>query len=446
MTDPKRGRLLEAIIDESTSPTREKPSTDRSPQADLSWSDIICTPRLHTTPMNIELPLSAISHTGVNSIGDDLPGNDSFIQLSPKLATHSQSAEHLKQQKHVISPHGFPPRTPESRRTPVVTGSSPQLDSWLLPQNGNSSTSRDKALPLSVGLPSSEGTPSNDKSPFRGLGFLSGTRKPFTSQTEKHFLEGRAADANGLQFERSSQQSPRVVPLSSPLIEHTTPERRDFNFDHVLDTKELSERLSTIKETSAQRDSRALGDNNSSAKPTPNMDTLNYADTSVARGAPLWHIPNTTDVNSSGKNPLASSTKGPHFEGLNVQTRIMSGLPETFLTPTKHHTSDRSSFLKQGTLENVSSTSFDIDTSTLIQRLNTIKLRQQSFSTPLTEPTRTFESSEPAPVSRTSLLVNRLDQIKQAQNSQQVSKLRFFPFQEYFRPTRGKPLPTQLNY
>ena len=425
MTDPKRGRLLEAIIDESTSPTQEKPSTDRSPQADLSWSDIICSPRLHTTPMNMELPLGAISHPGVNSIGDDLPGNDSFIQLSPQLATHSQSAEHLKQQKHVISPHGFPPGTPESVRTPVVTGSSPQLDFWLLPQNGNLRISRDKALPLSVGLPSSEGTSSNDKSPFRGLSVA--------------FLEERAADAKGLQYERSSQQSPRVVPLSSPLIEHTTPGRRDFNFDHVLDTRELSERLSKIKETSTQRDSRALGDN-SSAKPTPNMDTLNHADTSVARGTPLWHIPNTTDVNSSGKNPLASSTKGSHFESLNVQNSTMSGLPETFLTPTKHHTSNCSSFPKQGSLENISSTSFDIDTSTLIQRLNTIKLRQQSFSTPPTEPTRTFESSEPAPVSRTSLLVNRLDQIKQAQNSQQVCKLKFFSFSGIFSPNAYKAL------
>lgn len=428
MTDPKRGRLLEAIIDESTSPTQEKPSTDRSPQADLSWSDIICSPRLHTTPQNIELPLGAISHTDVNSIGDDLPRNDSFIQLSPKIFMHSLSAELLKQQKHVISPHGFPSGTPEPVRAPMATGSSPQLDSWLLPQNGNSSTSRDKALPLSgdkalplsVGLPPSEGTSSNDKLPFRGLGFLSGTRKPFTSQSEKHFLEERAADTKGVQFERSSQQSPRVVPLSSPLIEHTTPDRRDFSFDHVLDTRELSERLSAISETSALRDSRALGDD-SSAKPTPSEETLKHADTSVARGTPSLHVTNTTDVNSSGKNPLASSTKGSHIEGLNVQTSTLSGLPETFLTPTKRPTSNRSSFPKQSSLENVSSTAFDIDTSTLIQRLNTIKLRQQSFSTPLTETSRSFESSEPAPVSRTSLLVNRLDQIKQAQNSQQVS-------------------------
>ena len=418
-TEQKPGRLLETILDESTvtttpSSVQEKPPTERSPQANLSWSDIICRPRLPSTSQNMELlsaqdppsvPVDAVgSHFDIHNIPDGQYRNSvSFHHLSngttPGTVKKSlfegsfEQGENLLQQPQTISTRMFPPRTPKAASVPLVTGSSPQLDFWLLPQSSNLSGHKD--TPTSVGL--------------SGLRFHGGISAQFTGQVEKPTPEGRAGDVEPIHLESGSTLYPTGIPCASP-----------------PNTRESAE--NAIKQPWIQRDRWGLHQN-SSANRSATKNTLNPVDPALTGGSPLLHLHMTdaTDVTASGKNPFASSTEASYGEGLHVLDGTSSGLPETFLTRATHPTPNHSLVSKQSAFENASSSSYDVDTFALIERLNKIKLRQQSFSSPHDKLSRSFEASEAATASDTSLLASRLDQIKQARNSQQVTKCAFLP-------------------
>ncbi|XP_068694328.1 uncharacterized protein [Montipora foliosa] len=429
-TEQKPGRLLETILDESTvtttpSSVQEKPPTERSPQANLSWSDIICRPRLPSTSQNKELlsaqdppsvPVDAVgSHFDIHNIPDGQYRNSvSFHHLSNGTTPGTvkkylfegsfEQGDSLRQQPQTISSHMFPPRTPKAASVPLVTGSSPQLDFWLLPQSSNLNLSGHKDTPTSVGIERHDATSLNGNSPFSGLRFHGGISAQFTGQGEKPTPEGRAGDVEPVHLESGSTLYPTGIPCANP------------------NTRESAERLNAIQQPWIQRDRWGLHQN-SSANRSATKNSLNPVDPALTGGSPLLHlhVTDATDVTASGKNPFASSTEASYGEGLHVLDGTSSGLPETFLTPATHPTPSHSLVSKQSAFENASSSSYDVDTSALIERLNKIKLRQQSISSPHDKLSRSFEASEAATASDTSLLASRLDQIKQARNSQQVT-------------------------
>lgn len=152
----------------------------------------------------------------------------------------------------------------------------------------------------------------------------------------------------------------------------------------------------------------------------------------------------TTDL-SLDETPLESGNSS--FNGIEFFSRFTEKIP---LNTDKAKTSVRTSqpdntssahasfksgaFVAQTALQNVPSSISEVDTSALIQRLNKIKLTQLSFSSPHAAPSGPSESHaadnstnkqderEGQTPSDSSLLASRLDQIKQAQKSQQVTR------------------------
>ena len=440
--DAKPGRLLETILDESTVTTppssdQGKHSKEPSPHADLSWSDIKYTPMSLKTSLFQEspperAPLSerldtVLSYTDVKhtpgvvtneAFGELVSLNHSFMEPTPKSVKKSLFEDSVKpgnnlQNHHQVTPSHQVQERPESAEDPQSTGLSPQLDFWLLPQNGNLNYSGVKATPNSVRTELFEGTPlENGNSPFSGLGFLSKNGEQFTTPAEK------TSQADPLHFDLLDTFSPSAIqatPLRSPLARHTTPEIRAVNSDHELDTRELAERLNRIKQPSLQPKTWGL---------QPNLSSNHSATKQTLIGeTPSRHINGTreTDYDSYPTQSSPSFSQQSRVRGLTPQDGIPFEQTEIAVTPSVTHPTSKP----------VSSLSNEVDTSALIQRLNKIKLTQQSFSTPHFSPLKPPEARTPESMSRkenvvdaasdTSLLASRLDQIKQAQKSQQVT-------------------------
>ena len=432
----KPGLLLETILDESPgsaipSPAEEKHSTDPSAQAVLSWTDINFTPKLLKTSSFQESPperdpLSTSLGTGLGFTDvkrtPDVAGDEEFkepvsfnlsnIEPTPKSVKKSlfedspQPQEMLPSKQHAPLSHPFTRQTPESVRLPLVIESSPQLDFWLLPQNKNGNHPGSQATPNAIRTELFDGSPLENGNPsFDDLRFLSISGEQFTSQADK-----------------ASATQP--TPMRSPLSRHTTPKITAFSSDHKLDTTELAERLNRIKQAPLERDSWGL-QHNTSLKPSTTKHTPKSADKAVNLQTQNVYATHQKALDSSGAHP-SSTFSQPTQQTL--QHSIHSEQRETVLTPSGAHPSP-----KPGTVfkENVSSSSYEVDTSALIQRLNKIKQTQQSFSAPHFIESISFESRAADSVPRkendaetasdTSLLASRLDQIKQAQKSQQVT-------------------------
>lgn len=421
-TDNKAGRLLETILDESTGTASPSPAQATSPRADLSWSDVNFTPKslktslFHESPPERD-PLSArldtfLSHTDVKHTSDmaadegsrePLSFNHSLIQPTPNSVKKSLFEGSPQQMQPVTPSHPGTQETPESARVPLDMGPSPQLDFWLLPQNGNLNYSGVQTTPNSMKTELLEGTPlENGNSPFGGLGFLSRSHEILSPSTTQ------------------------PTPLKSPFARHTTPEIRAVNSDHKLDTTELAERLNRIKQPSLPSDTWGLQHNTSSNHVNMSVNTALIGET------PSRHANASREVvfDSSGTQPTSSQPS--HVRQLTPQYAVLSEQRETVVQSPSgvHPTPKPATFFKETSFQNVSSSSYEVDTSALIQRLNKIKLTQQSFSTPHYAPSRPIETRLTDSIPRkenvvetgsdTSLLASRLDQIKQAQKSQQV--------------------------
>ena len=152
----------------------------------------------------------------------------------------------------------------------------------------------------------------------------------------------------------------------------------------------------------------------------------------------------TTDL-SLDETPLESGNSS--FNGIEFFSRFTEKIPlntdkaktsvrtsQPDNTSSAHASSKSGAFVAQTALQNVPSSISEVDTSALIQRLNKIKLTQLSFSSPHAAPSGPSESHavdnstskqderEGQTPSDSSLLASRLDQIKQAQKSQQVTR------------------------
>lgn len=447
--ETKPGRLLETILDESTvtatpSPDQGKHLSDPLPQAELSWSDIKFTPVSIKSPLLSEspperAPLSidldtVLRHTDLkhspdvavdDAFTEDVSLNHSFTQPTPRSVKKSLFEDSISpddnwpQPRQLSSRHEISRETPGSGKAPLALGPSPRLDFWLLPQNGHLSHPGVKTTPIPARAGLFEGTSyENGNSPFGGVGYLNSgylkrTAGHFKAQTEKTKSEEGESQAGPLRFDLGSVLSPatQATPLKSPLALHTTP-KIAVSSDHELDTTELAKRLDMIN------------------KPTLQHSTWGLQPDSFSTHSETQHTPN-----SSGKQFSPSSSLSSHIRDQTPQDGIPSDQHGTAMTPAVHpiHVTPKQATVPKETLfQNVASKSNEVDTSALIQRLNRIKLTQQSFSTPHFTSSRNVEATVSGSTPRkenvadtatdTSLLASRLDQIKQAQKSQQVTK------------------------
>lgn len=450
-TETKAGRLLETILDESTetatpSPAKGDLSMDASPQAvtGLIYSDVKIPPSsletslFHETPPELGTssvrPNLVLNYSGnglTNSTTAHESYNRSIVQPTPKSVKKSlfeespRSQEMSLQQKDVTPARPDTQQTPMLDRVPLSIGPSPQLDFWLRPQGGNLDYSDVQATPRSD-LHLEETPLESANSSFNGIDFFSRFTEQITprssvrtSQPDSHWILSDTPARSAVQ--------PSSVSANSSLIRTHSTEQEAINSElKLVDTNELAERLNRIKQPSLQLSTSGLQHNTS-------IDPLSaeHSPADRARGGMSTISQHTSETREMTSYP--SSSELPHFRDLTAQHDTVSEQLGTTVTTSGAHGAPRSNaFVKDTSFQNVSSSTNEVDTSVLIQRLNKIKLTQLSFSSPHYTPSRPLES-HPADSSTskqdvvqtpsdTSLLASRLDQIKQAQKSQQVTR------------------------
>ena len=439
--DTKPGRFLETILDESAESASSSPSKEEAVTS-LSWSDIkfppdsLSTSLFHDTP-----PENATSSALPTTIPDFSAVNEHFnhstAQPTPKSVKKAlfeespQSQELSSQQQHATPRYQVTHQTPMSASVPLAIGPSPQLDFWLLPQDRNLENSSVQARPMSARSDLFEETPlGSGNSSFNGIEYL----RRFGEQA------AHETDEVGLSVETTSQPDPFRLQLGgSPACSAIQPasqsgnnsflpnsyqEHQDYTRElKPVDTREFVERLNRTKQPSLQRGANG-SPHSPSGEQTP-ADTARIGETSSLLDSATREI---------GFDPSAALTTP--YSGQMSYTRPGRGTlleqDETIQSHSSvHQTPKPAAFFKETSFQNTSSSSYEVDTSALIQRLNKIKLTQQSFTTPHYTPSRPLasqaEESFPGKQngaqtpSDTSLLASRLDQIKQAQKSQQVS-------------------------
>ena len=449
-TDTKPGRLLETILDESTetstlSPAREDLPVEASPQVvtNLSWSDIKFPPNSLKTSLFHESPDHGTSSARPNTIGaySDVkatasPGvgksfNHSIAHPTPKSVKKAlfeespHSREMSFQQQNATPRHEVTQQTPMSARVPLSIGPSPQLDFWLLPQDRNLDSSGIQATPMSARSALFEGTPlESGNSSFNGIEFLSRFSEqvaPKTDEATSSVGEKSQPDPFRLQLGDSpagSAMQPTSVSLNNTPLGNPSWEQQALNPElKLVDTREFAERLNRIKQPSLQPGSNGLHHGTSI---DPLLAKHGPSGAGPIEGAPSQLGSATREIgfDLSGARTTANSSQlsytSPHVTSSNV-----------------HPTPKPTAFFKETSFQNVSSSSYEVDTSALIQRLNKIKLTQQSFATPQYTPSRPLGSRAAECIpgienvvqtpSDASLLASRFDQIKQAQRSQQVN-------------------------
>ena len=162
-------------------------------------------------------------------------------------------------------------------------------------------------------------------------------------------------------------------------------------------------------------------------------ESLNHSvarspNTVVSGGTPTHHS-NSVHEMVSGSSGICLTPTTTSVTKPALQHNVLSEQRDTPVAPLDVKPPTK---LSTGSKNHVLSSSNDVDTSALIQRLNRIKLTQQSaFSTPHYTPLRLpevcaedslpREENAAETPSDASLLASRLDQIKQAQKSQQVT-------------------------
>lgn len=460
-TDTKPGRLLETILDESTetaipSPAKEDLPVEASPQAvtSLSWTDVKFPPSSLKTSLFHETPDHGTSSARPSTVGDysdvKLTSSNavnerfhhSIAHPTPKSVKKAlfeespQSQEMSSQRQHMTTRQQVTQQTPMSARVPLSIGPSPQLDFWLLPQDRNLDYSGVQATPMSARSALFEGTPlESGNSSFNGIEFLSRFSEqaaPKTSKATSSVEITSQPDPFRLQLGDSpagSGMQPTSVSVNDSLREYPSREQQVFTPElKLVDTREFAERLNRIKHPSLQRDTNGLQHNTS-------IDSLSaqHAPTDASRfeGAPSQFDSAIHDIgfDLSGARATANSSQlsytSPQYDARSEQHETVSASSNVHPTPKP------TAFFKETPFQNVSSSSYEVDTSALIQRLNKIKLTQQSFTTPQYTSSRPLGSRAAESVpgienvvqtpSDTSLLASRLDQIKQAQKSQQVN-------------------------
>lgn len=456
-TGSKPGRFLETILDESAesaSPVKECLSTESLPQAvtSLSWSDVRFPPNSLGTSLFNETPLehgasSALSNTNPDvsdvklnpnaAVNERL--NHSIAQRTPKSIKKAlfegspQSPEMPSQQQHVTPRFHVTQQTPMSARVPLSMGPSPQLDFWLLPQDRNLDNSGGQATPMSARSDLFEETPlESGNSSFNGIEYLS----RFGEQAAPETVETRS-QLDPFRLQRGGSPAPSALQPTSEsvndsLLSNSPQEMRDYTAElKLVDTREFIERLNRIKQPSLQH-----GTNASPLSPLidPHLAKQMPADTARIGGtSSLLH----SATREMGIDPLAVYTTPNSSQMSNFgDTRLGRGTlleqDETILSHSSvHQTPKPAAFFKETSYQSASFSSYEVDTSALIHRLNKIKLTQQSFTTPQYTPSKPVASQAEEGFhgkqnglqtsSDTSLLASRLDQIKQAQKSQQVS-------------------------
>lgn len=442
-TDTKPGRLLETILDESTetatsSPAKEHHKMEASPQAvtSLTWSDgkfppySLRTSLFHETPApepgtSLARPSTILDYSDVK-LTPNTAANESFhrsiVQPTPISVKKSLFEDSPQSQQMPVTPrHPVTQQTPISARAPLSMGPSPQLDFWLAPPDGNLDYSGVQATPISARTDLFEGTPlESGNSSFNGIEFLGRFGEQVTPETDQATSSAEATS----QQQRSAMQATSVS-VNNSLLRDRTPEQRAFNSEFKpVDTTELAERLNRIKQPSLGTSGLQ---HNTSIDPLSTKHTP--AGTAGIGGRFSQHGSVTREMVFVPSDTYTTSKTRQLSNFRDLTPPNGTEQHETILTPSgMHPTPKPTAFFKETSFQNVSSSSYEVDTSALIQRLNKIKLTQQSFTTPHYTPSRPLESTESIPRSHnvaqtpsdTSLLASRLDQIKQAQKSQQV--------------------------
>ena len=457
--DTKPGRFLETILDESAesaspTPVKEDLSMESSPQAvtSLSWSDVKFPPSSLSTSLFDETPPEHGTSSALPSTIPDFSDvkitpnpavnerfNHSIAQPTPTSVKKAlfeespQSQEMSSQQQHVTPRFQVAQQTPMSARVPLSMGPSPQLDFWLLPRDRNLDNPGVEATPMSARSGLFEETPlESGNSSFNGIEYLSRFGERAAPETDEALsvVTRSQPDPFRLQLGGSPARSttqPTSESANNLLLPNYYQEQRDYTTDlKLVDTREFVERLNRIKQPSLQRGANG-SPHSPSGKQTP-ADTARIGGTSSLHDSAMREIgvhpsavhttPNSSQMSYSGDTRPGRGTL------LEQEETIQSHL-------SVHQTPKPAAFFKETSFQNTSSSSYEVDTSTLIQRLNKIKLTQQSFTTPHYTPSKQLasqaEESFPGKQngfrtsSDTSLLASRLDQIKQAQKSQQVS-------------------------
>ena len=453
-TDSKPGRFLETILDESAESVSLSPDKDlsigTSPHAvtSLSWSDVKFPPNSFSTSLFHETPPE---HGASSLLPNTIPdfsdvkitpypaGNERFnhsiAQPTPKSVKKALFEKSPKSQDMTLQEqHGTPryqvtQQTPMSARAPLSMGPSPQLDFWLLPQSRNLDNSGVQARPMSARSDLFEETSlGSGNSSFNGIEYLSrfGEQAVRPEADEALSVETRSqADLFPLQL-GGSPALPATQPTSESgnnlPLPNSYQDQRDYTAElKLVDPREYVERLNRIKQPSLQR-----GTNGSPHGPSGKQTPAWIGGTSSLRG-------NATP--EMGFNPSAARTT-PNSRQMSYSgdTRTgrgtLSGQDKTIKSQSSVHQTPKPAALETS-FQNTSSSSYEVETSALIERLNKIKLTQQSFTTRHYTPSKPLGSQAKESFSGkqngvqtpsdTLLLASRLDQIKQAQKSQQVS-------------------------
>ena len=457
-TDSKPGRFLETILDESAESSSPSPVKDLSmatsppPVTSLSWSDVKFPPNSLSTSLFHETPpehgASSVPPTTIPDFSDikitpnpavNERFNHSIAQPTPKSVKKAlfenspKSQERSSQQQHVTPGYQVTQQTPMSARAPLSMGPSPQLDFWLLPQGRNLDNPGVQATPISARSDLFEETPiGSGNSSFNGIEYLSRFGEQAAPETDEALsVETRSQpDLFRLQLDGSPARSatqPTSESGNNLLLPNSYQELRDYTAElKLVDTREFIERLNRIKQPSLQHGTNG-SPHSSSGKQTP-------VDTARIGGTSSLHDSATPEMgfNPSAVHTTPNSSQISYFGDTRTGRGTLSGQDKTIQSHSSvHQTPKPAALYRETPFQNTSSSSYEVETSALIQRLNKIKLTQQSFTTQHYTPSKPLGSqAEEFPgkqngaqtPSDTLLLASRLDQIKQAQNSQQVSK------------------------
>ena len=457
-TDSKPGRFLETILDESAesgslSPVKG-PSMETSPPpvTSLSWSDVkfppnsLSTSLFHETPpehgASSVLPISnpdfsAVKITPNPAVNERF--NHSITQPTPMSVKKAlfekspKSQEMSLQQQHVTPGYQVTQQTPMSARAPLSMGPSPQLDFWLLSQGRNLDNPGVQATPISARSDLFEETPlGSGNSSFNGVEYLSRFGEQAAPETDEALsVETRSQpDVFRLHLGGSPPRSAAQSTSESGnnlLLPNSYQELRDYTAElKLVDTREFIERLNKIKQPSLQ-----YGTNGSPHSPSGKQTSV---DAARIGGPPSLHNSATPEMgfNPSAVHTTPNSSQISYSGDTQTGRDTLSGHGETIQSHSSlHQTPKPAALFKETSFQNTSSSSYEVETSALIQRLNKIKLTQQSFTTQQYTPSKLLGSQAEESFlgkqngvqtpSDTSLLASRLDQIKQAQKSQQVS-------------------------
>ena len=456
-TDSKPGRFLETILDESAESGSPSPVKDLSmatsppPVTSLSWSDVkfppnsLSTSRFHETPP--EHDASSVLPTTIPDFSDvkitPNPAvserfNHSIAQPTPKSVKKAlfekspKSQEMSLQRQHVTPGYQGAQQTPMSARAPLSMGPSPQLDFWLLPQGRNLDNPSVQATPMSARSDLFEETPiGSGNSSFNGIEYLSRFGEQAAPETDEALsVETRSQpDVFRLQLGGSPARSatqPTSESGNNLLFPNSDQELPDYTAElKLVDTREFSERLNRIKQPSLQHGTNG-SPHSPSEKQTP-VDTAWIGGTSSLHGSATPEM----GFNPSAVHTTPNSSQISYFGDTRTGRGTLSGRDKTIQSHSSvHQTPKPAALYRETSFQNTSSSSYEVETSALIQRLNKIKLTQQSFTTQHYTPSKLlgFQAEEfpgkqngAQTPSDTLLLASRLDQIQQAQKSQQVS-------------------------